>query len=304
MITLKIGLPKALYYYYFHDFYEEFFKQLGVTLVISDDTNRDIISTGTNLATDEMCLSLKILLGHIASLQGKCDYILLPMIYNYGRKDQMCCNFMCLYDVIHTIIDIPILDYEINYEKRKNEYKGMQKIGKILGFSRREIKKAYKIAKTKANKKQKQKILENVAKLNSTKKKVLMVSHSYNNHDPYIGGFIKEFLENQNCEVIDSDAFDNIATNLMSRYLSRELYWKYEKENIGSIVVCQDKIDGIVFLTTFPCGLDSLVNELVIRKISLPYLNLVMDDLDSTAGIETRLESFIDMINQEDVWKN
>ena len=32
------------------------------------------------------------------------------------------------------------------------------------------------------------------------------------------------------------------------------------------------------------------------RKIHLPHLNLVIDDMDATAGIETRIESFMDML--------
>ena len=55
-------------------------------------------------------------------------------------------------------------------------------------------------------------------------------------------------------------------------------------------------IDGVIFLTSFPCGPDSLVNELVMRKINIPYLNLIIDDLDSNVGIITRLESFIDIL--------
>ena len=57
-----------------------------------------------------------------------------------------------------------------------------------------------------------------------------------------------------------------------------------------------DKIDGVIFLSTFPCGLDSLVNELIIRKLDKKCLNIVLDDLDSFAGIETRLESFVDIV--------
>ena len=37
---------------------------------------------------------------------------------------------------------------------------------------------------------------------------------------------------------------------------------------------------------------------LVLRKIDKPYLNLVIDDLDSLSGVETRLESFVDIIEQ------
>ena len=46
-----------------------------------------------------------------------------------------------------------------------------------------------------------------------------------------------------------------------------------------------------------PCGPDSMVNELIARRVKrVPMLNLVLDSQSGTAGIETRLESFIDII--------
>ena len=35
------------------------------------------------------------------------------------------------------------------------------------------------------------------------------------------------------------------------------------------------------------------------RKINKPYLNLIIDDIESSGGIETRIESFIDIINNK-----
>ena len=99
-------------------------------------------------------------------------------------------------------------------------------------------------------------------------------------------------------EVIYSDLFYSTITSSLSKQLSQELYWKFNKENIGSIPLVQNRVDGIIFLSTFPCGPDSLVNELVIRKIKLPYLNLILDDMDGMAGFETRLESFVDIIHE------
>ena len=144
----------------------------------------------------------------------------------------------------------------------------------------------------------KTKIINNTNKLDSSKKKILLVSHMYNTYDKYIGNPIIEYLEKLNCEIIYSDCFDIKETNNLSKYLSNGLYFKTSKENIGSIILCKEKIDGILFLSSFPCCIDSLVTELVIRKIDKPYLNLIIDDLDSTSGIETRLESFVDIIEQ------
>ena len=133
-------------------------------------------------------------------------------------------------------------------------------------------------------------------KLFSDKLKILLVSHPYNTYDDLIGKDIITYLNKNDTEVIFSDKFDDKITNKLSLELSKDLYFKYSKDNIGSIIYTKDKINGIIFLSAFPCGPDSLVNELVMRKIEIPYINLVLDDSSSFTGIETRLESFIDML--------
>ena len=77
------------------------------------------------------------------------------------------------------------------------------------------------------------------------------------------------------------------------------MYWTYSKELIGAIDYYKDNIDGIIFLTAFPCGPDSLVNELMIRKLKkMPTLNIILDELTSETGFETRVESFIDILRE------
>ena len=75
---MKIGLPKGLYYYYCKK-WVYFFNELGIE-VVSFDTNKEILELGNNVATSEMCLSLKIFLGHVVYLKDKCDYILIPQV--------------------------------------------------------------------------------------------------------------------------------------------------------------------------------------------------------------------------------
>ncbi len=53
----------------------------------------------------------------------------------------------------------------------------------------------------------------------------------------------------------------------------------------------------MIFISSFPCGPDSLANELAMRRIDLPYLNIIIDDIDALTGIETRIESFIDILD-------
>jgi predicted nucleotide-binding protein (sugar kinase/HSP70/actin superfamily) len=56
-------------------------------------------------------------------------------------------------------------------------------------------------------------------------------------------------------------------------------------------------VDGIILLSSFPCGPDSMVNEIILRKVqNKPILNLILDGQEGSAGMETRLESFVDII--------
>ena len=251
---------------------------------------------GIKYSTDEMCLALKNYIGHVVYLKDKCDYVLIPRIDNYGIDNQTCTNFLSCYDIINNMFDINILNYNINFRNKETEEKAFINIGKILGINKIEAREAYVYSKVKSKRLKKEKVLNNLKKLKSDKKKILLVGHSYNMYDNLIGNPIIEMLKEFDIEIIYSDLFFDKDE---SKKYTKGLYWKYSKESISSISKCIDKIDGIIFLSVFPCGLDSLVNELVIRKINKPYINLVIDDIESSGGIETRIESFIDIINSK-----
>lgn len=295
---MTIGIPRSFFFYYDGNIWTKFFDSLNINYVLSPETNKEILELGNKYATDEMCLSIKNYIGHVAYLKDKCDVILVPRINNYGRMNQTCTNFLAMYDLINNIFNIKVIGYDIDFSNKKDLKKGLFKIGKIFKKGKKEIKKSYMYATIKTKKELKKKINENINKLRSNKKKVLIISHNYNTYDKFIGIPIIDLINKLDVEIIYSDLFDLNLTNKLSESISKNLYWKHCKDNIGSIKYCENDIDGIIFLSTFPCGLDSLVNELVIRKIDIPYLNLVIDDIDSLSGFETRLESFVDILNQ------
>ena len=299
--NMKIGIPRSINYFQNKYMWKYFFEKLDIEIVLSPKTNKEIVSSGNNIANDEMCLSLKNYLGHINYLKDKCDYILIPRIDNYGRKDQTCTNFLSFYDIVRNLFDVKILNYDINYLNNKNEYKAYLSIGRQLNKSKKEIRHAYFYALIKSNKELKKIYIDELNKLNNHKLKILIVGHDYNIEDELIGKPIIKYLENNNCEIIKSNNLPAITTNSLSYQLSSTLYWKYNKESIGSIPLCEDKIDGIILLSSFPCGPDSIVNELVLRRVNKPIVQLIIDDLDSFSGFETRLESFIDIIKQKQV---
>ena len=298
-MNIKVGIPRGLFYYYYGNIWINFFEELDINVIISPKTNKEIVGLGMKYSTDEMCLSMKNYIGHVVYLNDKCDYIIIPRIDNYGDYNQMCTNFLSAYDYLNNILSLNILHYNVNINNNNLEKEGLINIAYKLGISKQRALISYKIACIKNNKIKKARKIVNYNKLESNKLKILLISHSYNTYDEFIGIPIIKLLENMGVDIIFSDQFDSKLSNNKAQHLSKNLYWKYSKEMIGSIELSKNKIDGIIFLTAFPCGLDSLSNELVMRKINIPHLNLVIDDLDSLSGIETRIESFIDILKQK-----
>lgn len=299
MDKIKIGIPRTLYYYNEGRFLKYFLEELNYEVVISPPTNKEIKELGMKYATDEMCLSLKIFLGHVAYLQDKCDYILNVRLANCGLFDQGCTNYIGTYDLINNLFDIDIININIDHYNYKTLYKELLQLFNEFNIDKKQIKNAYLFSKIKVAKEKKKEVILNTNKLYLNKTKVLLVGHEYNLNDEYISGEIVKYLDDYNIEVVYSSLFDKAKLRELSKIYSNDLYFKSGRESLGACLLARNNIDGIIFLTSFPCGPDSLVNEYIMRKVDLPYLNLIVDDIDNDTGIETRLESFIYILEQE-----
>lgn len=301
-MKIKIGLPKGLLYYYYKDLWIYFFKYLDCTTIESINSNKKILEEGEKLVLDESCLSLKLFLGHVSYLKDKCDYILVPRIFSVKKNEGVCTNFSCLYDLTNNVLkDINILNYNIDLTTKDSELLGFLKIGRDLGFSYIKSYKAYKFAKRKSLEIRKEKEREQEKKLNDNNLKILLAAHPYNLYDELIGKQITKYLENENITVLYSDrVYSNLIDPLCDK-LSTDIYWTYSKEVIASIEYYKDRVNGIIMLSSFPCGPDSLSNDLISRRVkNLPILSLLFEDLNSDIGLLTRLESFCDILKQKE----
>lgn len=297
-----IGLPRALLYYRYHDLWKTFFEQLGCKTIVSDESNQQILEEGIQHSIDEACLSLKLYMGHILNLKDKCDFVLVPRIICLKKHEKLCTNFSALYDIVHnTFPKIALLNYNIDVEKKETEFFAFLKMGRDLGFSYLDSIKAYQKAKEMEDIKRKKKITEQEKLLLSQKKKILLVSHAYNLYDSLIGKSIISYLKENNFDVILSDIYDTQNLKEECAMISKKNYWTYNKELLGAITHYKKKVNGIILLTTFPCGPDSLTNEMCLRKLhNIPILHLILDELKAEAGIITRLESFLDIILEKE----
>ena len=296
---MKIGIPRSLMFHKLGYLWIKFFENLNIDYIISPNTNKNIVDAGKKLTTDENCIPFKIHMGHINYLKDKCDLILVPRFLGTEKDKQECIKFNSIYDVVkNSFIDINLIEYDIDYTENKYEIFEFINLGNKLGKKRIESLKAYRKAK-KQFKEYNLKRFENQKSIikTSKNKKILLLGHHYNLYDNVIGKPVVKILKKYNIDPIYSDIF--IFKKDRSENISTTLYWNSNKELINSLLYYKNKVDGIIILTSFPCGNDCLVNELIMRKVKdIPIINIVIDELNSETGLITRLESFIDIINE------
>ncbi len=298
-----IGIPRGLMAYREGILWTEFFKQLGFSCVLSPKSDRSILEEGTARAADETCLPFKMYLGHVQRLMGKCDAVFIPREGGYTAREKMCTRYEALPDLISNIFrdeQIPLLTVSYDWYSKTTEENVYLKLAETLGKSRKEGKKAYAYAKKTQDAWYKAKEKRQLLKLESPGNKVLLAGHPYVLHDACMGGELGKMLEKMGVEVLYTDYVNRKNARKKSYDFSGVIPWLINREIIGASLLLKEKADGIVLVSAYPCGPDSLAGDLLVRRIKdLPVLSLTLDAQNGTAGMETRLESFIDIIKYQ-----
>lgn len=296
-----IGIPRALLHHRNDKLWPTFFESLGCRTVLSPETNKEILARGTNLAVDESCLPLKILLGHVEALRGKCDSVMVPRLVSMRPGEKACVKYWGMYDICRNVFeDLDFITYSVDEAISDSERRAMFKLGSRFSRNPFKVRSAYDAAKRVQHEADSHAADNVISALDAPTDglRVLVVAHSYNLHDALLGKPVTDFLSSEGVEVVTSDHFEGDRwADLGRSKLSPGMYWTYNAELLGSVDYCRDKVDGMVFLVTFPCGPDSLMIELARRKVTdVPLLVIVLDELQAEAGLRTRLESFVDIV--------
>lgn len=294
-----IGIPRALLFHKYAPMWTSFFQSLGCKVVISPQTNRQILDQGIRHAIDENCLAVKIFLGHVHYLIDKVDYLFIPHIECLHPEERTCVKLFGMPDIIrNTFRTARVLEYDVNLDKHQHETAGLIRLGLELNDHLPTVRAAVKRAQAVLDEQQQEAIEEQIRALHHPSNcRVLIVAHAYVVEDALMGKMISRILKGLDVDVIYADRVEQESARTLSLNLSTDCYWTYSKELLGGIETYRSFVDGIIFLMAFPCGPDSLIYTLcqhVLHDIPLCVLNL--DELQGDAGIKTRLESFIDIL--------
>lgn len=299
----KIGIPKGLFYYRYFPFWKSFFEELGLEIIVSETTTKEILKEGISRLTDEICLPVKAFCGQVFSLIGKCDFVLIPSIFSFEKKIRACPKFIGLPDLIRAVVpeSPPILDPDINFDRSEKEfYFNLLNLGKIFVSNISKIKEAIK----KAEKSQKD-FEEKEEEIRKEKNQLIvgLIGHPYLLKDKFLTHDLVSHLEKRGIKVIFPNLISFSKKRSFLLKINPKPYWACEDEIIGAgaYFLENEKINGLILVSAFGCGPDSTMFPFLkirAQKIKKPCLEIFFDEHTADTGLITRLEAFLDTISE------
>lgn len=323
----KIGIPRGMLFYDYYPLWAEFFKELGAEVVVSPKTNKDILNSGVLNCVDESCLPVKVFHGHADYLKDKVDYIFIPKMISIRKMEYCCPKILGLPDMVRfSIADLPpIIDTTINLRKinyTSSKYKkAVYEAGKYITQNKSKIRNAYKkawesyerylyllskgVIPIEAVKMYNKTFVDLNYNSKNHDMSIMVVGHPYNIYDEYLNMNLISKLINNKIKVMTPEMVSKDEIIYYSNQLPKRMFWTYGRRIVGSAfsLIEKDEVDGIIYLSSFGCGIDSILIDLIERKAKsrgIPFTLLTLDEQTGEAGIDTRIEAFIDMMK----WRN
>lgn len=308
-----VGIPRALMNYKLFPLAFGFFTSLGFNVLLSPETNEDIIKRSQALAIEETCYPVKLILGHMDYLiEQKVDAIFLPSVYTMKHAnsplehDYGCVFMQGASAIIGKLLNLeakkirllnPVLEINMGAPQLA---KSMIEIGQSLGFSKLRCSLAMAnggknlLSVTDKTEKIGKKLIANIK---SDDKVLVIVTRTYGIEDAVLSMGIKEKLLSYGYKVITLAHLK--AHNEVFEESYPNLYWPFAQHIIGGMKQIKENPNlYAVYLTNHGCGPDSIISHYVSEIMQdKPYLSIEVDEHYSTVGLVTRIEAFLSSIN-------
>ena len=299
---MKIGIPRAITYYWFYPFWKSYFDSLKIETIVSPPTNKEILDAGLKLAVDEACLPIKLFLGHVAHLIDKADSIFVPGIKSTEPRRYYCPQVIALPETTVMAFNKKIfLTPEINSRAgeliwKDNYYDFALKLGYDHGTAKEAVEKAAMSFNEAQNFDNNQDHEPEAGIL-----KIALVGHPYLVNDPYVNFDLKRKLRGYGAVIKTPQELSPDQVDANTTVLKKDLFWSYSRNMVAASTYYsnEDVVDGFIFLSTFGCGTNAIIEPYMLKAAeNLPLITVTLDEHTSPTGIQTRLEAFLDMVNR------
>jgi predicted nucleotide-binding protein (sugar kinase/HSP70/actin superfamily) len=329
---IKVGIPRALIYYQQYPMWRTFFNELGAEVVVSPATTRGILAGGAKRVVAETCLPTKIFLGHCAALGSDVDFTFVPSVKSIERNVYNCSKFVGLPDLAkQTIMDCaPIVDIDIDVNQGMRKVRDeVHRVGKRFtrlpwkidramdraltadreyqDAMRRGLTPVEAIAALFPDQSYKPSPVRTLSTVTSTQRPlvVALIGHPYNIYDEFVNHNLIGRLRAMNVRLVTPEMISLDGLNSGISTLVGKPYFTYERDVVGAggyYLSGSMDVDGIISVVAFGCGPDSMMIEVISRaarkRFNKPLMNITIDEHTAEAGLVTRIEAFVDMLQR------
>lgn len=321
---MRVGIPKSLMYYKLFPLWKTFLQELGMEVVTSDAAVHQIVQKGVPFYEDS-CLPLKLLVPHAHSLVGMVDALFLPRLISLDGRYILCPKFRGAPDVLKLALKDTVEVWDGVIDMRRGK-KGLEAffsdIAERTGIDPVRVRRAYQRGEERyqaftaeladrIHNLRMEEIFDLETPCSSTTENnhrytVAFIGRPYNLFDPFVNKDLLTLAKGWGVRIITSDTIPFQERERRISALSKEIYWETAREIVGSILYFAEQggVDGIVFVTSFKCGIDALMQEFLKRTVgrnnkgNIPFMTLTFDEHTAVEGVKTRLEAFLDLIAQ------
>jgi len=320
---IRVGIPRALLYYQYFPMWQTFFNELGGEVVVSPPTTQATLNAGSARVIADTCLPVKVYCGHVIALKGQCDYVFIPVVRSVRSRVYNCSKFLGLPDMTQAVIpDSPhILEIEFDINRKKRRlYQDIYRLGRHFTWNPARVNRAARAAwqsywdyrkfmsSSGITATQALGVLARgeggeTPRKTGNKGNIAVIGHPYLLYDEHVNHRIIHRLEQAGYRVLTPEMLTPAQVEpVISRLVGRP-YWTYEEDVVGAGgCYLESEITGVIGLSTFGCGPDSLMMNIVHRyavsNSAVPFMSLTLEEHTAETGIVTRLEAFLDMIQR------
>ena len=287
---MRIGIPRAIHYFYWPGLWERFFESLGFEVTVSPATSEHTVRRAALISEPEHCLPVKLLDAHIEFLIDKVDYVFVPRLLSHLKHHVSCTKLAPMPDALRLRLNgrPQLLTVEIN-EEHKPLLDSLVEVGFTLT---RDPKRCVRVAREALAASTPPTPVHTAPTPNIASGDFVLLAHPYLMGDDFFAGPIVRKLREMSLPISLAELPRDPAPSFVHWETSNRMYEFLRRLQPGEYA-------GIVHLSSFNCGCDSMCIEFF-RELAqtrrIPYLVLMLDEHFATGGLETRLEAFVDSI--------
>ncbi|MEG1500449.1 MAG: acyl-CoA dehydratase activase-related protein, partial [Clostridiales bacterium] len=269
----------------------------------------------------EICVPIKIYNGHVINLLNQnVDYIFAPRMVSIEKNKTFCPKFLGLPDMLRYTFageaDKFISPFINGVSDEDVNIKELHDANLLKEYSFHELSHAWragvddwrhfrKICQRGYRLDEAMELYRNPqlppVKESLGKVGIGLIGYVYDVYDQFVGMDIAKRLESMGVNVYTFEMLTESEIKKQIQPMKKSLFWSFSNKTFGAGMhfYGDPRVDGLIHLTAFGCGPDSLsgkMMELDSPRYAKPFLTVRVDEHSGENHLQTRIEAFVDLL--------